>query len=480
MKFSIAISTYNRLSLLKRAIDSALSQTISCEVVVADDCSDPETQVYVEGLMEQWGDRIIYHRNSVNSGHSATVNAAVKVASGDWIKFLDDDDYLAPNCIEEMEKAIALHPQAAIVSCQAAQVDLKEAVLSITRQPGPGKVFYVPQEDIHYGMLLEMVPFGTPVQVACRRDALIRSGGWDSSLDANSDDIDSWVKVAQFGDALFINQTLAYRTVWPGAYNKKIPIMKRLRTNLLIKTKIYHLVARKYRDRLPDMSVIVSYVDLHWGLAALKQRRILDSIRLLLPHFFSFSAWQLLLQAQLSSRYRNLLDPYRIDKQIVHKWQLYSETQDRLQVQRLKVLQARIKLRCMQLAWQQGRPNLAVKLLTLVLLSPERWLVSDRMLHSKLSLDLSGTSIESFRTQFYQVLQKKLRSPNPELKAARDRLRLRWGWVALQEGHLPQGLALIAPSSFSPEARTIVLAAMENRLRRSDPASVRKIVLVEL
>ena len=480
MKFSIAISTYNRLSLLKRAIDSALSQTIPCEVIVADDCSDLETQAYVESLIEKWGDRLVYHRNSINSGHSATVNAAVEVASGDWIKFLDDDDYLAPNCLEEMEKAIALHPQAAIVSCQAAQVDLNESVLSVTRQPGPGKVFYVPQEDIHYGMLLEMVPFGTPVQVACQRDALIRSGGWDSSLDANSDDIDSWVKVAQFGDALFINQTLAYRTVWPGAYNKKISIMKRLRTNLLIKTRIYNLVAQKYRDRLPDMSVIVSYVDLHWGLAALKQKHIVDSIRLLLPHFFSFSAWQLLLQAQLSHRYRHLVDSDGINEQIIHKWQLYSETQDRLQVQRLKVLQARIKLRCMQLAWQEGKPILAVKLLMLVLLSSERWLVSPQMLRSKLSVDLSGTSIESFRTQFYQVLQKKLRSPNPALKAARDRLRLRWGWVALQEGQLPQGLALIAPSSFSPDARTIVLDAMQNRLRSSDPTSVRKIVLVKL
>ncbi|MGL4501076.1 MAG: glycosyltransferase family 2 protein, partial [Planktothrix sp.] len=35
MKFSIVITTYNRIALLKRAIDSALKQTIPCEVVIA-------------------------------------------------------------------------------------------------------------------------------------------------------------------------------------------------------------------------------------------------------------------------------------------------------------------------------------------------------------------------------------------------------------------------------------------------------------
>lgn len=62
MKFSVVISTYNRLNLLKRAINSALNQTIPCEVVVADDCSADETEAYVKSL----GNSVIYHRNEVN------------------------------------------------------------------------------------------------------------------------------------------------------------------------------------------------------------------------------------------------------------------------------------------------------------------------------------------------------------------------------------------------------------------------------
>ncbi len=231
IKFSIAIATYNRLSLLGRAIDTALAQTLTCEVIVVDDGSSDGTEAYVRhrcAEMQIRGDeRLIYHRNSTNLGHSETVNTGVQLASGEWIKLLDDDDYLAVNCIEEMSQAIALHPAAVICSCQAIQVDVHQLEVSKTKRIGPGKAFYIPQADIHYGMLLEQVPFGTPVQVAFRRDAFLKSGGWDSSLNTNFDDIDSWIKIAQFGDAIFINSYLAYRTLWPGAYNQKLSLERR-------------------------------------------------------------------------------------------------------------------------------------------------------------------------------------------------------------------------------------------------------------
>lgn len=297
MKFSIVITTYKRLPLLKRAIDSALNQTVPCEVVVADDCSPDGTEEYVRSL----GDKVIYHRNPTNLGHSKSVNAGVEAASGDWIKPLDDDDYLAPNCVEEMIKAIALRPQAVICSCQAAQVNAEEVELSMTRQPGPGQVFYIPQEDIHYGMLLEVVPFGTPAQVAFQRAAFLQSGGWDSSLDANCDDIDSWIKIAQFGDAIFINQCLAYRTVWEGAFNKKFSLQKRLDTNILMKERIHALVTEKHRSAIPEIQAIRQYLYLHWSLVALKQKKFGDILKIAFPAVLSPAAWKLLMEA-ISSR----------------------------------------------------------------------------------------------------------------------------------------------------------------------------------
>lgn len=315
MKFSIVITTYNRITLLKRAIDCALNQTVPCEVVVADDCSTDGTEEYVRelsaSLKTKEDYRLVYHRNPTNQGHSATMNAGVAVASGDWIKPVDDDDYLATDCIEEMIQAISAYQihknqtstsQVVICSCQSAQVDPNEKELSRTRIIGPGKVFYIPQEDIHYGMLLEQIPFGTPIQVAYRKDAFIQSGGWDSSLDANCDDIDSWIRIAQFGDAIFINKCLAYRTIWPGAYNQKISFEKRLNTNILIKEKLYNLIQRDYKIYLPSLQDIRNYLKLHWSIVALKKAKIVNAFSLSSTSIFSPKAWKLLLSSILNRK----------------------------------------------------------------------------------------------------------------------------------------------------------------------------------
>jgi glycosyltransferase involved in cell wall biosynthesis len=307
MKFSVVITTYNRLDLLRRAIDSAINQTIECEVVVVDDCSWDDTEAYVKSL----GNQVVYHRHEVNKGHAASVNTGVGKASGDWIKFLDDDDYLAANCLEEMTKAIAKHAQsndvysennsqAVICSCIAAQVHNNGEHLSRTPNLGAGSAFYVPQADIHYGMLLELLPFGTPVQVACRRDVFLKVGAWDSKLDANCDDIDCWIRIAQFGDAIFLNQCLAYRTIWAGAYNHKFSVSRRLDTNILMKEKIYALVDEKHRSNIPALPDIRNYLKLHWAIVALKQRNIKSVLQMLDLSVLSPVAWQLLLNAIFS------------------------------------------------------------------------------------------------------------------------------------------------------------------------------------
>lgn len=292
ISFSIIITTYNRVELLKRAIATALDQTVPCQIIVVDNASTDGTQSYVESL----GDQVLYHRNATNTNHSGAVNAGVERAVGTWIKLVDDDDYLAPTCIADMINAIQQRPEAVICSCQAAQVDDTGQELSCTPPTGPGQVFYIPQADIHYGMFLEVVPFGTPIQVAVRRDAFLKSGGWDLTM-TGFDDIDSWIRVADYGDALFINKCLTYRTVWPGGYDQKITLQRRLETNILIKERIYQHVSAKHQDKLPTLKAIRQYLSLHWMIVALKQKQLASALSFGLPAIFSPNAWQLLRQA---------------------------------------------------------------------------------------------------------------------------------------------------------------------------------------
>ena len=296
MKFSIVITTYNRLSLLKRAVESALNQTIDCEIVVADDGSSDGTEEYIKSL----GDRVVYHRNSINLGHSATVNAGIKAAKGDWIKLLDDDDYLASNCIEKLTEAIVACPQAVICSCQAIQVDMNDTEVSRTNQVGSGKACYISQEDIHYGMLLEVVPFGTPVQVSFQREAFIKSGGWNPAFDGNCDDIYSWIQIAKYGDAVFVNDYLGYRTLWEGGCHKQLTLQQRLETNFILKQEIYNLISDKYRPSLPKIELIYLYLKLHWCLVGLKHKQPIDAFKIAGNAILSFQAWAFMGKLKLS------------------------------------------------------------------------------------------------------------------------------------------------------------------------------------
>ena len=306
--FSIVITTFNRVSLLKRAVESAISQTTPCEVIVVDNASTDGTQAYVESFNEQ----VIYVRNPTNANHAGAVNAGVEVASGDWIKLVDDDDYLAPDCIEEMIRAIALNPDAVICSCQAAQVNAEGIELSRTPVTGPGEVFSIPQADVHYGMLLEVVPFGTPIQVAVRRDAFLKSGGWDLSM-TSCDDIDSWIRVAEHGDALFINKCLTYRTVWLGGYDQKIALEKRLQTNMLMKERIYNRIDKKYQAALPKLSTINQYLHLHWAIVALKRKQFGTTASLGFPAALSPKAWRFLQQAVAFRKQKTIVPIQKVE-----------------------------------------------------------------------------------------------------------------------------------------------------------------------
>lgn len=289
--FSIVITTYNRLEYLKRAIDSAINQTILCEIVVVDDNSDDGTIEYLESLQNQ----IKWHSNSQNLGHAYSVNKGVEISQGNWIKLLDDDDYLKPNCLEIMQKIIEEKPSAVICSCQAINVDEKQKSIGVTRKVGNQEIALIKQEDIHYLMLFDKLPFGTPVQVVFSQESFLQSGGWNSEFNYCYDDIDSWIKISQFGDAIFINQALTYRTIWTGGNNQKFSIKDRLTANLVIKEKIYKLVSTKHIAHLPSLLDIKKYLKLYWGLIALRKGELDIFSELFLSSCLSLNSWKILL-----------------------------------------------------------------------------------------------------------------------------------------------------------------------------------------
>jgi len=112
-KVSVIIPTYNSAPVLKRAVESALNQTESPrEIIVIDDGSDDDTAEFVRAL----GDKIVFLQQT-NQGQGAARNRGLEIASGEYIAFLDADDYWKPQFIEKMTCYMDNNPDAIAASC---------------------------------------------------------------------------------------------------------------------------------------------------------------------------------------------------------------------------------------------------------------------------------------------------------------------------------------------------------------------------
>ncbi len=87
---SIIMPTYNCAKFIKETIESVLNQTYeNWELVIVDDCSNDNTEEIVESFNDK---RIKYHKLEKNSGAAVARTTAMKMATGNYMAFLDSDD----------------------------------------------------------------------------------------------------------------------------------------------------------------------------------------------------------------------------------------------------------------------------------------------------------------------------------------------------------------------------------------------------
>src|SRR5437016_4753593 len=109
---SILINNYNYGRFLREAIDSALRQTYTnTEVIVVDDGSTDDSRQIIAG----YGSRIVPVLKE-NGGQASAFNAGFAVSKGQWICFLDSDDFFAPAKAQAIADNARLFPEAALVA----------------------------------------------------------------------------------------------------------------------------------------------------------------------------------------------------------------------------------------------------------------------------------------------------------------------------------------------------------------------------
>ena len=114
-KVSICIPTYNGEAFIEETIKSAIAQTYpNIELIVSDDGSTDRTIAIAQSFLSQTTAdfRIILHRNY---GLSQNWNFCISQATGEYIKFLFQDDLLEPECIEKMVSLAQQNPKIGMV-----------------------------------------------------------------------------------------------------------------------------------------------------------------------------------------------------------------------------------------------------------------------------------------------------------------------------------------------------------------------------
>lgn len=97
---SVIIPTYNCESEVFKCINSVINQTYNqIEIIVVDDCSSDNTAKEIDNIKKTTN--IIFLKNKKNMGVSYSRNMGLQQAKGEYVMFLDGDDYLDDNTVEE-------------------------------------------------------------------------------------------------------------------------------------------------------------------------------------------------------------------------------------------------------------------------------------------------------------------------------------------------------------------------------------------
>lgn len=195
---SIVIPAYNAADTIGQAIESALAQDFrDMEIIVVNDGSTDGTRE----ILRNYGDRIRVI-DQINRGQAAARNVAIAASQGEYLAFLDADDYWLPGRVTSTVEAL-LHDTAGLALCDFRMVDRSTGKILGTMRPGR-----TPRKDD----IFDTWPPMTPTAVTMRADLARECGGFPEGI-AWAEDILLWLAAIQLRPFVYVPQMLAvYRS----------------------------------------------------------------------------------------------------------------------------------------------------------------------------------------------------------------------------------------------------------------------------
>ncbi len=232
-KVTILMATYNRAHLIGKTIESLLSQTFKdWELIVPDDGSTDNTSEVIK-VWQKKLPRLIYVQNKINQGISKNYNSGLKLAKGEYIAMIDDDDpWCDPKKLEKQIKFLDENKE--YIGCGGGMiiVNLNHQELYRYLKPETDK-------QIRNRML-----FGNPManSTTLFRRASGEKVGWYDETTRYSGDRDFWLKMGTTGKLYNFPEYFSYYTM--SGLNTSIAQM---RPHLKASLKIM----RRYKNNYP-------------------------------------------------------------------------------------------------------------------------------------------------------------------------------------------------------------------------------------
>ena len=105
MKLSIIVPVFNMAAegKLEYCLDSLVNQTVEdYEIIAVDDCSTDRSFEILKDYEARFPEKFRAVHSEVNRHQGGAKNIGMKMAAGDWIGFIDSDDWITPDMYEKL------------------------------------------------------------------------------------------------------------------------------------------------------------------------------------------------------------------------------------------------------------------------------------------------------------------------------------------------------------------------------------------
>jgi len=233
-KVSVIIPTYNRETFIQKALESVFAQTYQdFEIIVMDDGSTDATRDIVSGL-----DKRVRYFYQENKGIAGARNAGIMKSGGEFVAFLDSDDYWMPDKLERQIRLFNEHPEYGMVASCCASVRLDG---SFRKKNRPGRSGWILRD-------LFTKNFIRTSSAVIRRESLDKTGLFDENL-TECEEYDLWLRIAARYPVGFINESLAVYVDNPAGVSTDSLAGRICRLTVLEKDYLKKKIPRKIYNR---------------------------------------------------------------------------------------------------------------------------------------------------------------------------------------------------------------------------------------